>query len=180
MKQDDFNCRWLTPLITFEQYGNDWEKYRKKLYEIFIRDFIKNNLYFENRKVQIRVNPKENGFEHAFIHLTCESLDKTGDPNNRIPDFRRCERLEWNREIIENYLCSDNCKKCRKILYYEHYYKNHVRVNLVFADARFKVILEKRDKYILLITGYYIKYDYMLNKEINRAKLFEKQKTPLD
>ena len=77
-------------------------------------------------------------------------------------------------------LCSDNCKKCRKILYYEHYYKNHVRVNLVFADARFKVILEKRDKYILLITRYYIKSDYMLNKEINRAKLFEKQKTPLD
>ena len=51
---------------------------------------------------------------------------------------------------------------------------------MVFADTRFKVILEKRDKYILLITRYYIKSDYMLNKEINRAKLFEKQKTPLD
>ena len=77
-------------------------------------------------------------------------------------------------------MCSHNCKDCRKILYYEHYYKNRVRINLVFADARFKVILEKRDKYILLITGYYIKFDYVLNKEINRSKLFEKQKTPLD
>ena len=180
MIQDDFKCKWLTPIITFEQYDNDWNKYNKKLYEIFERDFVKNDLFFDGKKVQIRINPKENGYEHAFVHLTCESVGKTDDINNRIPDFRRCERLGWNREIIENYPCQHNCKNCKKVLYYEHYYKNNIRINLVFIDARFKVILEKRKNYILLITGYYIKYEYILQKEMNRAELFEKQKTPLD
>ena len=50
MGQEDFKCKWLTPLITFEQYGNDWKKYRRKLYDVFLRDFVENDLYFDNRK----------------------------------------------------------------------------------------------------------------------------------
>ena len=42
MGQENFKCKWLTPLITFEQYGNDWKKYRRKLYDVFLRDFVEN------------------------------------------------------------------------------------------------------------------------------------------
>jgi len=178
--QKDFKCKWLTPIITLEQYDKSWEKYNNKLYEIFVRDFIDNVLFFENKKVKVRINPKQDNYEHAFIHLTCISTKMSDDPNDRIPDLKRCERLEWNREIIENYICQDNCIGCKKILYYEHYYKNNVRVTLVFVDVRFKVILEKRSNYILLITGYYIEFNHTLRREIYRAKLFEQQKTPLD
>ena len=47
-------------------------------------------------------------------------------------------------------------------------------------DARFKVILERREGYILLITGYYIQFDYTLKKEIAKYNKYMKQKTPLD
>lgn len=180
MEEDITNCKWLSPIITLDEYNNNWEKYSNKLYEIFIKDFIDNKLYFNKKQVKVRINPKQDNYEHAFIHLTCESTKITDDPNDRIPDLRRCERIKWNREIIENYICKYTCDNCKKVLYYEHYYKNHIRVNLVFVDARFKVILEKRDKYVLLITGYYIPFDYTINKEIKRSKLFEQQKTPLD
>ena len=179
-EQNKFKCKWLTPIITLDEYDNNWEKYNDKLYEIFVRDFITNELFFNNKKVCVRINVKQNNYEHAFIHLTCVSTKMSNDPNDRIPDFRRCERLEWNREIIENYICKNNCTNCRKILFYEHYYKNRIRINLVFADVRFKVILEKRKNYYLLITGYYIEFDHTLRKEINKAELFRKQKTPLD
>ena len=105
--------------------------------------------------------------------MTCESTKLTDDPDDRIPYLRRCERIKWNREIIENYICKYSCDNCKKVLYYELYYKNHIRVNLVFVDARFKVILEKRGNCVLLITGYYIPFDYTINKEIKRSKLFE-------
>ncbi len=65
-------------------------------------------------------------------------------------------------------------------MYYEEYYNNKIRINLLFADVKFKVVLEKREKYYLLITGYYINYEYRLNKEIQKANLFSQQKTPLD
>ena len=79
------------------------------------------------------------------VEMVCRftNTKATSNPNDRIPDLRRCERLKWNREIIEN----NNCVGCKKKLYYEQYYKNNVRINLLFPDVRFKVILEKRDKY---------------------------------
>lgn len=180
VEDSKFQCLWLSPLITLEQYNNNWEEYNNKLYEIFLRDFVKNELFFEKKKIQIRINPKQNNYEHAFIHLTCVSSDTHYDLNDRIPDFRRCERISWNREIIENYNCKENCIGCQKVLYYEHYYKNKVRIDLVFVDARFKVILERREGYILLITGYYIQFDYTLKKEIAKYNKYMKQKTPLD
>ena len=175
----DFECLWLSPIITIDQYNNDWNKYNAKLYEIFLRDFIDNELYFETKKVRVRINPKLGNFEHGFIHLTCIGRDSKVDINDRIPDFRRCERIEWNRLIIENYKCANNCKNCKGILYYESYYKNNIRINLVFSEVRFKVILEKRPNYILLITGYYIEYNHTLRREEKRANLYKKQKTPL-
>lgn len=175
----DFSCKWLPSLILFADYNGNWNLYRDKLYQIFLRDFVDNELYFDNKKVNIRINPKENGFEHAFIHLTCESNNTHNDINDRIPDFRRCERLEWNRKIIEHYPCLDSCSGCSKIFYYEEEYKNKIRIVLLFENVRFKVVLEKREKYILLITGYYINYNHTLKKELAKANLYLHQKTPL-
>lgn len=179
-EMDDFDCKWLTPLIEFKDYDYDWEKYNEKLYEIFVHDFIDNPFLFEKQKIQVRVNPKEGNYEHAFIHLTCTSTGMTDDPNDRIPDLDRCARIKWNREIIENYICEYSCTNCKKILYYEHYYKGNIRINLVFVDARFKVILEKRKSYVLLITGYYMKFNNIIKKEFKRYDLYKKQKAPLD
>lgn len=173
-------CKWLPKIIKLEDYNGNWQLYNSTLYKIFIQDFIDNDLYFRNKKVEIRINPKQDNFEHAFIHLTCEAMNESTNLNDRIPDLRRCERIAWNRKIIENYKCNYNCVGCKKILYYEEYYKNTIRINLLFADVNFKVVIEKRDKYYLLITGYYIKYKYRLNKEVARANLYAKQKTPLD
>ena len=173
-------CRWLPKIITLNDFEGNWEKYNSRLYEIFLNDFVKKDLFFNNKRVQIRAFPKYNNYEHAFIHLTCTFMKNGKEINDREPDIRRCERISWNRKIIENYNCENNCKNCRKIMYYEEYYNNKIRINLLFADVKFKVVLEKREKYYLLITGYYINYEYRLNKEIQKANLFSQQKTPLD
>lgn len=41
------------------------------------------------------------------------------------------------------------------------------------------VIIEKRNNYNLLITGYYIEYDNMMDKYIKKYEQYKKQKTPL-
>lgn len=179
MKIEDI-CIWLPPTIKLETFSGNWEEYYKSLYNKFVDDFIKNPLYFNNKIVKVRINPKQNDFEHAFIHLTCETMKNGITLNDRIPDMRRCERISWNKAIINNYPCSNDCKNCNKILYYEEYYKNTIRISLLFYDVRFKVILEKRDNYYLLITGYYIKYDFKLNKELKKVNNYLQQKTPLD
>ncbi len=173
-------CLWLPKIITLEEFNGNWAAYNDAIYKIFINDFIKNKLYFRNKKVEIRINPKENNYEHAFIHLTSKEVNQPVDVNDRIADLRRCERIAWNRKIIENYECKNSCPNCRKILYYEEYYKNNIRINLLFADVNFKVILEKRKNYYLLITGYYIYYKHKMKKELKKVTTYLQQKTPLD
>ena len=119
-------------------------------------------------------------YEHTFTHLTHkDEFHNSTNPNDRIPDPRRAERIAWNRAIIDNYTCKETCENCEKILYFEEMYKNNVRVYLLFKDVKFLVILEKRENYNLLITGYYIEYEHAMRKYIKKYEQYKKQKTPL-
>lgn len=106
-------------------------------------------------------------------------LADSTNPNDRIPDPRRAERIGWNKPIIENYLCDENCNNCEKILYFEKYYKKNVRAYFLFKNVKFLVIIEKREKYNLLITGYYVEYENAMNKFLREYEQYKKQKTPL-
>lgn len=173
-------CKWLSPIITMSQYDNNWHKYNDSLYSIFCRDFMNDDLYFNRKKVMVRQHPKLNNYETSFYHLTGEDMKNAITPNDRIPDFRRAERIEWTRKIIENYQCNENCMDCKKILYYEKKYKKTIRIHLTFIDVKFKVILEKRNTYYLLITAYYLKYENIIKEELKLYNKFIQQKTPLD
>lgn len=172
-------CKWLPTIIPFSDYG-DWKEYQDVLYEIFKKDFIDTKPIFQDKQVNYRKHPMEGKYEHAFIHLTHkDEFHNSQDPNERLPDLRRSERISWNRKIIENYNCNENCINCNKVRYWEQYYKNNVRVYLLFEDVKFMVVIEKRKSYNLLITGYYIEHNYMMRKYINRAVQYKQQKTPL-
>lgn len=80
---------------------------------------------------------------------------------------------------IDNYKCKEKCNNCDKVLYFEEYYKKNVRVYLLFKGVKFLVILEKREKYNLLITGYYVEYEHTMRKYIKKYEQYKKQKTPL-
>lgn len=174
-----YKCKWLPDIIECKDFGK-WNEYLENIYKVFKKDFIENKPIFEEKVVNFRKAPMDGKYEYAFIHLTHkDEYHDSSNPNDRIPDPRRAERIGWNRPIIENYKCDENCENCEKILYFEEYYKNNIRAYFLFKNAKFLVILEKRKKYNLLITGYYIEYDNAMNKYINKYEKYKKQKTPL-
>lgn len=174
-------CNWKTDIITMEEYNNNWFSYRNKLYEIFKRDFIDNILYYKGKEINCRIDPIHNNYEYGFIHLTEKKRKDNGDWSDRIPDFRRCERIEWNKLYIEHYLCNKTCHltSCKGIEYYEFWFHSKIRLVFISIEDRFKVILEKRTNYYLLITGYYIDEENIKSEE-KRIEKFKQQKTPLD
>ncbi len=173
------NCKWLPKIVECKDY-NKWNEYVDILYSIFKKDFIYSKPIFEGKGVNFRKAPMDGKYEHTFIHLTHkDEFHKSSDPNDRIPDPRRAERIGWNRAIIENYKCNESCKNCEKILYFEEYYKKNVRAYFLFKDVKFLVIIEKRQNYNLLITGYYIEYDNAMEKYIKKYEKYKMQKTPL-
>ncbi len=167
----DEHC-WLPEQLYFEQYDSDWKVYQEALYSIFRYDFVDGKPSFEGKQVNIRKHPMEYGKEEAFFHVTCQDYLKDGE---RVPDFRRCERIKWVRSFIENYQCDPtHCDSCDGIKVWSEPYKSTTRVHLLLEEERYIVVLERRKSYCLLITAFYFKHDHSLKAKI---KHYEKYKS---
>ena len=91
----------------------------------------------------------------------------------RLPDLRRCERIEWIRQFIENYGCDPAlCCDCEGIKVWKEPYKSTFRTHLLLEEERYMVILEVRESYVLLITAYYLGYSHALEKQLKRYQKY--------
>lgn len=170
----EFYCTWLPNLIYFDDF-QDWSEYEDYLYEIYLQDFKDKSSapYILDKPITVRVNPTVGDKDQTFFHITSNSdFAKTNDPNDRTPDFRRCERIAWPREIIDNYLCNNDCE-CNKIKIWREPYKGNSRLHLLFEDVKFLVVLEERKDYVLFITSFYLERSHEIRKKL---KKYEKYK----
>ncbi|MBE5035800.1 hypothetical protein [Gallibacter intestinalis] len=163
-------CKWLPELIYYNDFDS-CEEYKAALYKIFCDDLKNSTLTLDGLKIQIRYHPKENNMEEAFYHVTCQDYNKDKD---RAPDFRRCERIKWIRKFIENINCNEpDCEDCEGIKVWEEKYKSNKRIHILLEEERYIVVLEKRPKYILLITAFYIEHDHFLDKKIKQYNRYK-------
>ena len=71
----------------------------ESLYALFLRDFMHNKARYCGHEVWF-FPEKERGKELIFWHLVeREDPPRSG---NRLPDFRRAERLPWARPMLDN------------------------------------------------------------------------------
>lgn len=157
-----------------------WNSYLMNLYDVFVRDFITTQPIFRGMPVDIRREPMDGIFEHTFTHLTHKKHADCNryDPNDRIPDLRRSERLVWIRKIIENYDCILQ-EKCDNILFWEEMYRGRVRINLWYKSENFIVILEQCRLFYYIITSFFLTNEWEIKKRLRKYQAYQKQKTPL-
>ena len=164
------NCKWLPSLELFEDYKS-WRSYEEHIYNIFHADFIKTRPLFEGNQVKVRFHPKEYGKEEGFYHVTCQDYQKDGE---RVPDLRRCERIRWVRSFIENYNCNlDECDECEGIKIWYEPYKSNIRVHILLEEEIYVVVVEKRERYCLLVTAFYIDKRHSLEKMLKRYNKYK-------
>lgn len=173
MDDEQILCKWLPNLIYLNDFNGNWKEYEEFIYKIFKVDFIDSRPYFLSKPVNIRKHPQIFNKEQAFFHITSVDTSKLGtDPNDRIPDLRRCERIKWPRKIIENYTCEDICNSCNKIKIWHVPYKMYKRVHLLFEDYKFLIIIEEREYYNLLISAFYIEHSHTLRKKLKEYEKY--------
>lgn len=169
-------CCSLDEIINFNNY-RDWQKYEDKLYSIFKNDFIVNDTLFKNKIVQIRKHPIVCDKEQTFFHITSKNFSFNDDPNDRLPDLRRCERIHWIKPMIEINSFSNCEKNCLKI--WPEEVRGKIRTNILNEQDKFLVVLEEREDYVLLITAFYIEHEHTLRKKLKSYNRYLKmQKTP--
>ena len=97
--------------------------------------------------------PLIDGKEATFWHFTSEGAVEA----DRIPDIRRCERIQWPKAIIENAHDSS-------VLEWENERRGERRACLWVPEVDYLVVLAVRKDYALPWTAYLVTQDHQKRK----------------
>ncbi len=88
---------WLPPI---QSCNGSWPEVVTALYAIFDRDFRSGGPSFQGTRIWWNRTVKAGDqFEEGFWHLISRTDPRTGE---RLPEFRRAERLPWCRPVIDH------------------------------------------------------------------------------
>lgn len=152
---------WLPPLMEFNDYGGDWNDYLDAIYAAFRKDFVTYKPSFRGRRLGLKRHPEYDGKEATFWHMTSEGSVE----EERIPDFRRCERIRWPRPLIEHEA------EPEVLVWIEPRGANDDRIHIYLPDERYLVVLADRGSYILPWTAFYIEHENGHRKYLKRHAL---------
>lgn len=93
------SCDWLPDLVLFEDSGGDWSRYLDRLHLQFAADFMHTMPTWPRKRVGLKRHPEYDGKSATFWHMISEGSSEA----DRIPDFRRCERIAWPRQIMDEF-----------------------------------------------------------------------------
>lgn len=159
---------WLPPLVKLSEYEGDWKKYVEALYSFFKQDFIDNKPKFKGRQIRLKKYPIECGKEATFWHFISEGSKE----RERLPDFRRCERIQWPKPIIE--MVSD-----RSIKLWSNNRRGEKRFVLWLGKAEYLVVLADRKEYVIPWTAYIVTKDRQKRKLMKEYESYKNTEAAL-
>lgn len=160
----------LPQLVLFEDYNGDWTLYREALYKIF-QTTILNKLKFLYFPVKCGgYFPPVEGMHRCCWHLITKNPKQFKNEEERLPDFRRCERIKWIPHILGN--CMDP-----EIFCWENARGSNTHTILWLKKERYMIVLSKRKKYYLLKTAYVHSAGKTITNEKERKEYKDPRKT---
>jgi hypothetical protein len=140
-----------------DDHGNDWPTYLRVLQRVFRRDFVEQPLpSFRGTRMALKKHPFVDGMEATFWHMISEG-GEGGTETDRLPDFRRCERIAWPRPIIEA-VDTDRVKSWPTVR------RSEARVMLALGDFSYVVVVALRNGYALPWTAFPVVHEHQRRK----------------
>lgn len=159
----------LPDLILLEDYNGDFQEYIKDVYQLFKEDFVDSKPKYRGKRLGLKKYPLVDGREYTFYHFT----HKGDIENERIPDFRRMERIVWPRPMIDN---SEN----QSLIVWRNVRRGRGgtrnRILIFHEQEKYLVVLDDRGDYILPWTAYLVR-NTKANKLIKEYEEYKKAET---
>jgi hypothetical protein len=153
---------WLPPLVLFEDFQGNWDAYLEAIYAWFKQDFVDNRPVFQGCRLGLKRLPLSKGKEATFWHL----IQKGDTEEDRIPDFRRCERIRWPKPVIEH-------DKDHAVKWWRNRRGSEERICLWLQEENYLVILADRGDYILPWTAYLVEKPHMQRRLEREYQAFQ-------
>lgn len=147
------------------RFDGDWSGYVDRVYRSFVESFVEARIRFKGDRVLAQRQPETLGKGFSFWHVVSESPGRghTGE-DERIPDLRRCERIQWIAWAIE--AASDDAEG---FTWWESRRKSNVHVVIWAEPWDYVVVLARRRDYYLLKTAF-------CELKPHRRKAFERER----
>ncbi|MEK7607378.1 MAG: oxidoreductase [Patescibacteria group bacterium] len=151
-------------LIVFSGHTEEWDAYQESLFQVFCKTIVEARLTFQGMPVNPRRFPEEKGKHFTFWHLISEG-EKEED---RTPDLRRCERLDWVAWVIQN------CESNPDISYWESRRKRSKNFVIWYEKGEFAVVIARRSRYFVLLSAYHVMSGHRINAFIREREEYRK------
>jgi hypothetical protein len=139
-------------------FGGVWADYIEIIYQVYVESVANAGLTFNGLRVTCQYRPESQGKHFGFWHVISEGKDEA----ERLPDFRRCERITWIAYLIAN-VSND-----ADISWWENKRGTNTHVVIWHEPENFVVILAARNGYYMLRSAYC--------PESRRARTFMKER----
>ena len=150
---------WLPPLLTIDEFNDDWLVYFEAVYSEFTKDFILTRPIFRGQPVKHKRHPMEKGKEATFWHIISEGAVES----ERTPNINRWKRIRWPKPIIEQ--CDS-----KGLRVWRERKNGEMRTHIALGDYSYLVVLAERNGYILFWTAYYVEWNNGRRKLEKRFK----------
>jgi hypothetical protein len=149
---------WLPDMITVDGV---WEAIVGRLYAIFVTDIKNGKPYLNTAPVwwDRRILEGEE-YEEGFWHLISKHYD---DANDRLPDFRRAERLPWCRACIDNF-------NDENIMFWDYKFTRRQTDTYIWL-REFDYVIVFRKRNLRVGTVYFLKTAYYVEGNATRRRL---------
>lgn len=144
---------WLPDLVNLNDYNGDWDRYIQVLYSFYKLDFIDSKPIYEGKRLAVKRHPVSYGKDATFWHIISSGRSE----DSRFPDLRRCERIKWPKQLIEN--SNDSLIKVWK-----NTRNGETRIILWLESGNYAVILAERTNYILFWTAFLVTREHQKRK----------------
>lgn len=156
----------LPDIIPLEQYGGNVTSYLDAIYSVFRRDFVDSKPVFRGSRLGLKKKPIVDGKEYTFYHFTHDGDIET----ERIPNFRRLERIAFPRPMIDN-----STHPYLKVWRNTRGTSN--RILIYHENEKYLVVLEDRGDYILPWTAYVVEHSFRQKKLLAEYEVYKNAKT---
>jgi len=143
----------LPSLVLWSGNLADLPNYLEDIYARFMKTFVRAEHTFLGGKVTARWSPSFDNKHFSFWHVISEQAE-SGREEDRTPDFKRCERVEWIGYVLANsndrtrVLCWLNERQTSR--------GADTRYLLYLHEERYIIVLSKRGDGFLLVTAYHV------------------------